>query len=291
MTDKIVSFKTGRKPLSLSPVPIVFNVISILGAFAKASDNIEYPVTASSSEKDLIFCEKICSLSNGHKNLTTENLKLTLDYLEASVKFANDCKLACDDAIEKAGESVTRELTTEEMNVFESMDTMTANELSVMKQVIDLLTAKMRACNESSDIIHPENASNETMLMIVKHVSLKRMPDARGKFTSRKRPREKKSARYSMGASCDSQPTNDYIDEIEESPSLNRKAVKLFCGAESPPEPAYTFSTKISSTEPFLISSTAGTSKSSLSASSKNSSIEPFLISSPTGTSKSSTMI
>ena len=249
MSDKVVSFKTGRKPLSLSPVPIVFNVISILGAFAKASDSIEYPITASSTEKDLIFCEKISSLALNHKNLTTENLKLTLDYLEASVKFANDCKIACDDAIEKAGESVVRELTAEEMIVFESMETMTANELNAMKQVIDLLTAKLRASNESSDIIHPENASNETMLMIVKHVSLKRVPDVRGKFTSRKRPAEKKSARYSMGASCDSQLTNDYADDLEETPS--------------PPEPAYTFSTKISSTEPFIISSTAGTSKSS----------------------------
>jgi hypothetical protein len=116
MSDKMVSFKTGRKPLSLSPVPIVFNVINILGAFAKASDNIEYPVTATSTEKDLIFCENIGSLTLNHKNLTTENLKLTLDYLEASVKFANDCKVACDDAIEKAGEVVMKELTTEEMN-------------------------------------------------------------------------------------------------------------------------------------------------------------------------------
>jgi hypothetical protein len=245
MSDKMVSFKTGRKPLSLSPVPIVFNVISILGAFAKASDNIEYPVTASSTEKDLIFCEKIGSLTLNHKNLTTENLKLTLDYLEASVKFANDCKMACDDAIEKAGETVMRDLTSEEMNVFESMDTMNANELSVMKGVLDLLTAKLRACNETSDVIHPENANNETMLMIVKHVSLKQVAEVKGKFTSRKRPVEKKSARYSMGASCDSQQADAYLEE--ETPS--------------PPTPTYVFSTKISSTEPFLISTTAGTSK------------------------------
>ena len=260
MSDKMVTFKTGRKPLSLSPVPIVFNVISILGAFAKASDNIEYPVTASSAEKDVIFCEKISSLTLNHKNLTTENLKLTLDYLEASVKFANDCKMACDDAIEKAGESVMRELTNEEMNVFESMDSMNANDLSVMKSVIDLLTAKLRACNETSDIIHPENANNETMLMIVKHVSMKQVADVKGKFTSRKRPIEKKSARYSMGASCDSQQTTDALEEDE---------------TPSPPTPTYTFSTKISSTgkrfptEPFLISSAAGTSKVSASESLK----------------------
>jgi hypothetical protein len=245
MSDKMVSFKTGRKPLSLSPVPIVFNVISILGAFAKASDNIEYPVTATSTEKDLIFCEKIGSLTLNHKNLTTENLKLTLDYLEASVKFANDCKMACDDAIEKAGETVMRDLTSEEMNVFESMDSMNSNELSVMKGILDLLTAKLRACNETSDVIHPENANNETMLMIVKHVSLKQVAEVKGKFTSRKRPVEKKSARYSMGASCDSQQTDAYVEE--EMPS--------------PPTPTYVFSTKISSTEPFLISTTAGTSK------------------------------
>jgi hypothetical protein len=259
MSDKMVSFKTGRKPLSLSPVPIVFNVISILGAFAKASDNIEYPVTATSTEKDLIFCEKIGSLALNHKNLTTENLKLTLDYLEASVKFANDCKVACDDAIEKAGEVVNRELSTEEMNVFESMDTMNANELSVMKTVLDLLTAKLRACNETSDVVHPENANNETMLMIVKHVSTKQVAEIKGKFTSRKRPAERKSARYSMGASCDSQPTDAYVEE--DTPSLNSKADKLLRGAESPPTPTYVFSTKISSTELFLISTTAGTSK------------------------------
>jgi hypothetical protein len=250
MSDKMVSFKTGRKPLSLSPVPIVFNVISILGAFAKASDNIEYPVTATSTEKDLIFCEKIGSLTLNHKNL---NLKLTLDYLEASVKFANDCKVACDDAIEKAGEVVNRELSTEEMNVFESMDTMNANELSVMKTVLYLLTAKLRACNETSDVVHPENANNETMLMIVKHVSTKQVAEIKGKFTSRKRPAERKSARYSMGASCDSQPTDAY--EEEETPS--------------PPTPTYVFSTKISSTDPFLISFTAGTCKVTSESSSK----------------------
>lgn len=277
MTDKIVSFKTGRKPLSLSPVPIVFNVISILGAFAKASDNIEYPVTATSSEKDLLFCEKIGSLSNGHKNLTIENLKLTLDYLETTVKFANDCKVACDDTIERVGDTITRDLSMEEMTIFENMEVMNATELGVMKQVIELFSAKLRACHESSDFIHPENGSNETMLMIVKHVSLKRVPEVKGKFTSRKRPMEKKSARYSMGASCDSQPTNDYIDEIEESPS--------------PPEPTYNFSTTISSTEPFLVSSATAKGKNFTSESSKNSSIEQFLISSPTGTSKSSQMM
>jgi hypothetical protein len=85
------------------------------------------------------------------------------------------------------------------MNVFESMDTMNANELSVMRAVLDLLTAKLRACNETSDIIHPENANNETILMIVKHVSTKQVAEVKGKFTSRKRPLEKKSARYSMG--------------------------------------------------------------------------------------------
>jgi hypothetical protein len=112
--------------------------------------------------------------------------------------------LACDDAIEKADELVMRELTSEEMIVFKSMDAMNANDLSVTKAVLDLLIAKLRACNESSDIIYPENANNETMLMIVKHVSLKQVAEVKGKFTSRKRPVEKKSARYSMGASCDS---------------------------------------------------------------------------------------
>jgi hypothetical protein len=50
--------------------------------------------------------------------------------------------LACDDAIEKADELVMRELTSEEMIVFKSMDAMNANDLSVTKAVLDLLIAK-----------------------------------------------------------------------------------------------------------------------------------------------------
>jgi hypothetical protein len=134
------------------------------------------------------------------------------------------------------------------------MDAMNANEFSVMKTVLDLLTAKFRACSDTSAVVHPQNANNETMLIIAKHVSLKQVAEVKGKLPSRKRPVERKSARYSMGASCDSQPTDAY--EEEETPS--------------PPTPTYVFSThKISSTEPFLISSTAGTSKVTSESSSK----------------------
>lgn len=110
MTDKMISFKSGRKPVILSPVPVVLTVISILSAYAKASNDIKYPAYASSNEKDLIFCGKIADLSVGHTDLTADNLKTTCDYLEASVKYAVDCKNAGDDAIEKAGESISREL-------------------------------------------------------------------------------------------------------------------------------------------------------------------------------------
>jgi hypothetical protein len=111
MTDKLVSFKTGRKSVILNQTPVVLTVIGILGAFAKASNEITYPEYASSREKDAIFCSKIADLSQGHKDLTAENLKSTCEYLEASVKFTKDCKLAGDDAIEKAGESIPRDLT------------------------------------------------------------------------------------------------------------------------------------------------------------------------------------
>jgi hypothetical protein len=56
------------------------------------------------------------------------------------------------------------------MTVFESFDDMNATELGVMKSVLDLFTAKLRASAESNDSIHPENANNETMLMIVEHI-------------------------------------------------------------------------------------------------------------------------
>ena len=273
----MVSFKTGRKPLFLSPMPVVTSVINILGAFAKATDELAYPEGASTTEKDIIFCEKIGTLARGHKILTAESLKSTNEYLEASVKYAYDCRVAGDDAIEKAGELIDRDLTTEEMTFFEKMDAMNAEELSVVKSIIDLFTVKMRASFDCNDTVHPENANNETMLMIVKHITKQGVAKPTSRFTSKKRPLEKKSARYSMGAtSCDSQLADDYFDDKEETPS--------------PPEPTYTFSTKISSTEPFLISSTAGTSKSSTTTP-KNSSIEPFLISSSTGTSKSSTTL
>ena len=53
MSEKIVSFKTGRKPVC--PVSAVRTVTGILGAFARACDEIHYPNEASSTEKDLIF--------------------------------------------------------------------------------------------------------------------------------------------------------------------------------------------------------------------------------------------
>ena len=222
MTDKVVSFKTGRKPVSLLPSTIVKTVITILGAFAKATDEIIYPKGASSSEKDLIFCEKIGTLAVDHVDLSADNLKATCDYLEASVKYFNDCRTAGDDAVERAGELVPRDLTNVEMGVFESMDTMNAEELGAMKLVIDLLTAKWRASMESNDEVHPEHSSNETMLMIVKHITKSSGTlKPKGKFLSRKRPAPVKSARYTMGASFDSQQPNDDDETINTELTLN----------------------------------------------------------------------
>ena len=220
MTDKMekmVSFKTGRKPLFLSPMPVVTSVINILGAYAKATDELAYPEGASTTEKDVIYCEKIGTLARGHKILTAENLKSTSEYLEASVKYANDCRVAGDDAIEKAGELIERDLTTEEMSFFEKMDTMNAEELCVIKSIIELFTVKMRASFDCNDAVHPENANNETMLMIVKHITKQGVAKPTSKFTSKKRPAEKKSARFSMGATlCDSQQQEDPADLQDE---------------------------------------------------------------------------
>lgn len=211
MTEKFASFKSGRKPLSLQPASAVRTVTGILGAFAKASDEIVYPTGASSTEKDLIFCEKIGGLASGHPDLTSDNLHSTSDYLEASVKYFIDCRNAGDEAIERAGSLVERDLTKEEMSVFDSMDGMNADKLAEMKLVIDLLTAKLRASLESNDEVHPENSSNETMLMIVRHIlKSSGVRKATSKFTARKRPAPAKSARYSMGVGLDSQQTEDY---------------------------------------------------------------------------------
>jgi hypothetical protein len=170
MAEKIVSFKTGRKSVCLVPVSAVRAVTGILGAFARACDEIHYPNEASSTEKDLIFCDKIGVLSEDHPDLTAENLKATCEYLEASIKYFNDCRIAGDEAIERAGNMVERDLTDEEMSVFDSMDNMDSVKVSEMKQVIDLLTAKSRAPTESNNEAHPENSSNETMLVYVCHI-------------------------------------------------------------------------------------------------------------------------
>lgn len=197
--------------MSLVPVSSVRTVTGILGAYARTSDDIHYPHGASSTEKDLIFCENIGSLSTDHPDLTSENLKATCDFLEASVKYFSDCCIAGDQAIERAGNLVQRDLTVEEMSVFDSMDGMDAEKLAEMKLVIDLLSAKYRASFESNEEVHPENSSNETMLMIVRHIiktTVVRKPTS--KFTSRKRPAPAKSARYNMGAGFDTQQTEDY---------------------------------------------------------------------------------
>lgn len=217
----MVSFKTGRKPLFLSPMPVVTSVINILGAFAKATDELAYPEGATTTEKDIIYCEKIGTLARGHKVLTAENLKSTSDYLEASVKYASDCRVAGDDAIEKAGELIERDLTTEEMTFFDRMDAMNAEELCIVKSIIELFTVKMRASFDSNDAVHPENANNETMLMIVKHITKQGVAKPTSKFTSKKRPAEKKSARFSMGATaCDSQQQDDIIETADEEEPL-----------------------------------------------------------------------
>ena len=216
MTDKITSLKSGRKPIALVPTPAVKCVTTILSAFCRASDDLVYPVGADSKEKDLVFCEKISSLSADHRDLTSESLTATCDYLEASVKHFNDCRIAGDDAIERAGNLLLRDLTKEEMRVFDSMDTMDGEQLAETKLVIDLLTAKWRASVESKEKVHPENSSNETMLMIVKHI-LKTygVGKSTGKFTSRKRPAPAKSARYNMGAvGFDSQNVDNDDDSL-----------------------------------------------------------------------------
>lgn len=216
MTDKVVSFKSGRKPVALLPSQTVKCVTTILSAFCRASDDLVYPVGADSGQKDLIFCEKIASLSADHQDLTSESLTATRDYLEASVKHFSDCRIAGDDAIERAGNLILRDLTREEMKVFDSMDTMDGEQLAEMKLVIDLLTAKWRASVESNEEVHPENSSNETMLMIVKHI-LKTYGVGKltSKFTSRKRPAPAKSARYNMGAvGFDSQHVDDDDDTL-----------------------------------------------------------------------------
>jgi hypothetical protein len=207
MTDRVVSFKTGRKPVILSPVPAVLTVIGILGAFAKASNAIIYPTSLTSREKDEIFCGKIKDLSIGHKDLTVENLKLTREYLEASVKFSKDCKIAGDEAVDKAGELIPRELTVAECAIFESFDEMGVAELNEMKAVIDLFSAKLRASMENNDAVNPDNVNNESLLMIVEHIV--KGGEKSSKFTSKRKRVEKKSARFTMGAGLDSQEADD----------------------------------------------------------------------------------
>ena len=204
MSDKVVSFKTGRKPVSLVPVSAVRTVTSILGAFARACDDIHYPIEATSTERDLILCEKIGVLSEDHPDLTTENLRATCDYLEASVKYFNDCRIAGDEAIERTGSQLERDLTDEEMSVFDSMDTMDGVKLAEMKQVIDLLTAKWRASVESNLEAHPENSNNETMLSFVRHIiKTHGVRKPMSKFTSRKQQSPTRPLRFNMSVDTD----------------------------------------------------------------------------------------
>ena len=65
-----LSSQMGWKLVSLVPVSSVRTVTGILGAYARTSDDIHYPHGASSTEKDLIFCENIGSLSTDHPDLT-----------------------------------------------------------------------------------------------------------------------------------------------------------------------------------------------------------------------------
>ena len=59
MTERVVSIKTGRKPLILQPVSSVKTVTGILGAFARACDEIHYSDGATDTEKDLIFFRRL----------------------------------------------------------------------------------------------------------------------------------------------------------------------------------------------------------------------------------------
>lgn len=204
MSERVVSFKTGRKPLLLQPLSSVRAVTGILGAFARACDEIHYPDGATDTEKDLIFCDKIGVLSADHPDLTADNLKATCDYLEASIKYFNDCRVAGDEAIERTGGLITRDLTGEEMTVFHSMDAMNADKLAEMKLFIDLLTAKWRASTETSPVANPENSSNETILIYVRHImktNAVRKPES--KFTSRKQQSPTRPLRTNMCVDTD----------------------------------------------------------------------------------------
>ena len=127
--------------------------------------------------------------------------------LIASVSYATEVKNAGDEAIEKAGDIIYRDLTEEEQIVFDSMDSMDTSRLNHMKAIIELFHIKLRSCYDSNPAVKPEHSVNESLLAMVEQI-MKNTVKPAGRFT-KKIKETPKSARFSLGAGMDSQEMDD----------------------------------------------------------------------------------
>ena len=125
------------------PSQVVKGVTTILSAFCRTSDDLVYPVgSVSNPERPHFWRKKNSSSSADYHDFTSESLTTTRDYFKGSVKCFNECRNVGDDAIEKTGNLALRDLSREEMRVFDSTDSMDSEQSAEMKFVIDLLRAK-----------------------------------------------------------------------------------------------------------------------------------------------------